>query len=187
MTMQPLSIPGLNAKDLHALVAVAHFGSLVNASAFLQTSQSALSRTVTRIETLVGVRLFVRSTRRIALTPAGREFVAVSERVLNDLQIALGGLRAIATEQRGQVIVSSFPIVVQQSLPALVRTFRERRPHVDVQLRGACNTQVIEDVEGGISDFGITYGDSIPDSLERVELRRESLFVVVPKDHRCRR
>ena len=46
---------------------------------------------VTRIEKLVGVRLFTRSTRRIELTPAGREFVAVSERVLNDLRIALAG------------------------------------------------------------------------------------------------
>ena len=183
MTMQALNIPGLNAKELHALVAVAHFGSLVNASAFLQTSQSALSRTITRIEKLVGVRLFVRSTRRIELTPAGREFVAVSERVLNDLHIALGGLRDIATEQRGQVIVSSFPIVVQQTLPPLVRTFRERRPQVDVHLRGGCNSQIIEDVGGGVADFGITYGDSIPDSLERVDLRRESLHVVLPKDH----
>jgi DNA-binding transcriptional LysR family regulator len=184
MTMQALNVPGLNAKELHALVAVAHFGSLVNASAFLQTSQSALSRTITRIEKLVGVRLFARSTRRIELTPAGREFVAVSERVLNDLQIALGGLRDIANEQRGQVIVSSFPVVVQQTLPTLVRTFRERRPQVDVQLRGGCNSQVIEDVVGGVADFGITYGDSIPDSLERVDLRRESLHVVLPKDHR---
>ena len=182
--MTLLSIPGLNARDLQALVAVAHFGSLVNASAFLQTSQSALSRTITKIEKLVDVRLFVRSTRRIEITPAGREFVAVSERILNDLRITLGGLRDIATEQRGQVIVSSFPIVVQQTLPKLIRTFREQRPQVDVQLRGGCNSQVIEEVVGGIADFGITYGDSIPDSLERVEVRRESLQVVLPKDHR---
>ena len=182
--MQPLSIPGVNARDLHALVAVAHFGSLVRASAFLQTSQSALSRTITRIEKVVDVRLFARSTRRIELTPAGREFLAVSERVLNDLQIALGGLRDIATEQRGQVIVSSFPIVVQQMLPALVRMFRERRPQVDIQLRGGGNSQVLEDVAGGVADFAITYGDSIPDSLERVDLRRESLQVAIPKDHR---
>ena len=182
--MTLLSIPGLNARDLQALVAVAHFGSLVNASAFLQTSQSALSRTITKIEKLVDVRLFVRSTRRIEITPAGREFVAVSERILNDLRITLGGLSDIATEQRGQVIVSSFPTVVQQTLPRLIRTFREQRPQVDVQLRGGCNSQVIEEVVGGVADFGITYGDSIPDSLERVEVRRESLQVVLPKDHR---
>jgi DNA-binding transcriptional LysR family regulator len=177
------TIPGLNVRDLRALVAVAHFGSLVNASAFLQTSQSALSRTITRIEKMVGGRLFTRSTRRVELTSAGREFVAVSERVLNDLQITVGGLRAIATEQRGQVIVSSFPIVVQRTLPLLVRTFRERRPQVDVHLRGGCNSQVIDDVAGGVADFGITYGDSIPDSLERMDGRCESLHVVFPKNH----
>jgi len=83
MTIQPLSVLSLNARELQALVAIAHFGSLIGAAAFLQTSQSAPSRMVTRIEKLVGVRLFNRSTRRIDLTPAGREFVAVSERVLN--------------------------------------------------------------------------------------------------------
>ena len=181
--MQSVTVPGLNVRYLRALVAVAHFGSLVNACAFLQTSQSALSRTITRIEKLVGGKLFVRSTRRVELTAAGREFVAVSERVLNDLQITVGGLREIATEQRGQVIVSSFPIVVQRLLPLLVRTFRERRPQVDVHLRGGCNSQVIEDVGGGVADFGITYGDSIPDSLERMDARRESLHVVLPKNH----
>jgi DNA-binding transcriptional LysR family regulator len=173
----------LNTKDLHALVAIAHFGSLVGASAFLQTSQSALSRTVTRIEKLVGVQLFARSTRRIELTPAGREFVAVCERVLNDLQIALGGLRQVAQEQRGQVIISTFPIVVQQTLPSLVRTFRDRRPQVDVHLRAGCNTGVIEDVVGGLADFGITYGDSLPDSIERIDVRRESLHVILPREH----
>src|SRR5262245_46401801 len=159
MTMQRLSIPPFGAKELHALVAIAHFGSLVGAAAFLQTSQSALSRTVTRIERLVGVRLFVRSTRRIALTPAGREFVEVSERVLNDLQIAVRGLGEVATEQRGQVIVSSLPIVVYQTLPALVRTFRERRPNVAIQLRAGYSSAVMDEVTGGLADFGIISGE----------------------------
>ena len=38
-------------------------------------------------------------------------------------------------------------------------------------------------IAGGVADFGITYGDSIPDSLERVDLRRESLHVLLPKDY----
>lgn len=181
--MQPSNIPGINVRDLHALVAVAHFGSLVSAGAFLQTSQSALSRTITRIEHVVGVRLFARSTRRVEPTAAGLEFVAVSRRVLDDLRITLDGLREIATEQRGRVIVSSFPIVVQRMLPTLVRTFRERRPQVDVHLRGGCNSEVVEDVARGVADFGVTYGDSIPESLERVDVRRESLHVVLPKAH----
>src|SRR6188474_1402104 len=174
MTMQPLSVPSLNARELQALVAIAHFGSLIGAAAFLQTSQSALSRTVTRVEKLVGVRLFTRTTRRIDLTPAGREFVAVSERVLSDLQIALGGLREIAAEQRGQVIVSTLPIVVHHTLPKLVRAFREQRPLVDVQIRGGYSTAVIDDVVSGLADFGVLSGEMVSSTIERINVRRES-------------
>ena len=181
--MQPYNVPGLNARDLQALVAIARFGSLIGAAAFLQTSQSALSRMVTRIEKLVGVRLFARSTRRIELTPAGREFVAVSERVLNDLRIALGGLREVAAEQRGQVIVSSLPIVVHQTLPRLVRTFREQRPLVDVQIRAGYSSAVIDDVVAGLADFGVVSGEMVSSTVERVDLRRESLYVVFPLNH----
>jgi DNA-binding transcriptional LysR family regulator len=183
MTMQPFRVPGLNARELQALVAIAHFGSLIGAAAFLQTSQSALSRTVTRIEKLVGVRLFRRSTRRIELTPAGREFVAVSERVLNDLRIALGGLREVAGEQRGQVIVSALPIVVHHAMPPIVRAFCEQRPLVDLQIRAGYSGAVTEDVVGGLADFGIVAGDVVSSAVERVDLRRESLYVIVPRDH----
>ena len=181
--MQPSIVPGLNARELQALVAIAHSGSLVGAAAYLQTSQSALSRTVTRIEKLVGVRLFSRTTRRIELTPAGREFVAVSERVLNDLRIALGGLREIAAEQRGQVIVSTLPIVVHHTLPKLVRLFREQRPLVDVQIRAGYSTAVIDDVVGGLADFGIVSGEMVASTVERINVRRESIYVLVPRDH----
>jgi DNA-binding transcriptional LysR family regulator len=183
MTMQRLKVPGLNAKELHALVAIAHFGSLVGAAAFLQTSQSALSRTVTRIEKLLGVRLFVRSTRRITVTPAGSEFIAMCERVLNDLQIAVRGLGDVAAEQRGQVIVSTLPIVVLHTLPPLVRAFRERRPKVDVQVRSGYSASVIEDVVSGLADFGIISGEVAPPSVERVDVRKESLYVAFPLGH----
>jgi DNA-binding transcriptional LysR family regulator len=138
---------------------------------------------VTRVEKLVGVRLFTRSTRRIELTPAGREFVAVSERVLNDLRIALGGLREVAAEQRGQVIVSALPIAVHQTLPRLVRTFCEHRPLVDVQIRAGYSSAVIGDVVGGLADFGIVSGDVVSSTVERVNLRRESVYVILPRDH----
>ena len=181
--MQLFSVPGLNARELQAVVAIARFGSLIGAAAFLQTSQSGLSRAVTRIEKLVGVRLFSRSTRRIELTPAGREFVAVSERVLNDLRIALGSLREVSEEQRGQVIVSTLPILVHRTLPRLVRAFCERRPLVDMQIRAGYSSAVFDDVVGGLADFGIISGDMVSSTVERVDLRRESLYVIFQRDH----
>jgi DNA-binding transcriptional LysR family regulator len=84
--MQNLDVPDLRARELRAVVALAKYGSLVSAAAFLKTSQPALTRSIKRIEKILGVSLFARSTRQVEITAEGREFAAVAERVLKDLQ-----------------------------------------------------------------------------------------------------
>ena len=177
------SIPALNTKDLLAVVAIAEHGSLVGACAQLSTSQSALSRTVTRVERIVGVPLFVRSTRSVTTTPAGREFVAVAERMLDDLRLSLWNMDEAAAGRRGQIIVSSFPIFAQQVLPPLIRAFREARPQVQVQLRTGRNPEVLEDVVSGVADFGITFADSLPDTVDAVQVRKDAMYAVLPRAH----
>ena len=155
----------------------------MGASTHLKTSQSALSRTVTRVERVLGVTLFVRSTRRVTITPAGREFVALAERMLNDLQLSLLNMREVAGERRGQIIVSSFPIFAQQTLPPLIRRFRESRPQVELQLRTGRNPEGLDDVCNGIADFGITFADALPDTLDAVRVRKDRLYAAVPNGH----
>jgi DNA-binding transcriptional LysR family regulator len=183
MHTRPNRIPPLNARDLQVLVAIAHHGHLVAASAWLKLSPTALSRTVTRVEKLVGVKLFVRSTRRVEITPAGREFVGIAERMLNDVQFVLSNMRELATEQRGQVIISTFPIFAQETLPPIIRLFRETRPQIEIQLRTGRHPEVLGDVRSGLADFGITYGRSSPETVEQTDLRREPICVILPRDH----
>ena len=96
--MPPANVPDLTARQLHAVLAVAEYNSFIAAAAFLKTSQPALTRTIMRVEDVVGVRLFDRSTRRVAITAAGREFVAVAERMLNDLRIS-GRARSVRSNE----------------------------------------------------------------------------------------
>ena len=81
--MRPANVPDLTARQLHAVLAVAEYNSFIAAAAFLKTSQPALTRTIMRVEDVLGVRLFDRSTRRVAITAAGKEFVAVAERMID--------------------------------------------------------------------------------------------------------
>src|ERR1044071_7462751 len=85
--MHPANVPDLRARELLTVVTLAEYGSFVAAASHLKTSQPALTRTVKRVERVLGVTLFARNTRRVEITPAGREFVAVAERMLNDLKI----------------------------------------------------------------------------------------------------
>ena len=63
-------IPDLRTKELLTIIALSRYGSFVAAAAHLKTSQPALTRTVKRVERVLGVLLFARNTRRVEITPA---------------------------------------------------------------------------------------------------------------------
>jgi DNA-binding transcriptional LysR family regulator len=181
--MPPAVIPDLTARQLQAVLAVADYGSFIAAAAHLQTSQPALTRIIKRIEQLLGVALFERSTRRVHITAAGREFVAVAERMLNDLRITVHSMREIADEQRGQVIVSSIMSVANATLPRIAGLYRKDRPGIEIHVREGVHGTVLEDVRSGIADFGITYVEDLPDGIDTVALGSEAFKVVLPKSH----
>lgn len=181
-SMRP-TVPDLTARQLHAVLAVAEYNSFIAAAAFLKTSQPALTRTIKRVEDVLGVRLFDRSTRRVAITAAGKEFVAVAERMLNDLRISISSMREIAEQQRGQIIISSIMSVANGLLPAIVAKYRSSRPGVEVLLREGVHGTVLEDIRSGAADIGATYVDDLPDFIEAKPVSREVFDIVLPRAH----
>lgn len=181
--MQPTNIPDLSARQLHAVLAVAEYNSFIAAAAFLKTSQPALTRTIKRVEDVLGVRLFDRSTRRVAITTAGREFVALAERMLNDLRISIGSMRQISEQQRGQIIISSIMSVANGLLPAIVAKYRASRPGIEIILREGVHGTVLEDIRSGTADLGATYVDDVPDFVEAKRVSREVFEVILPRSH----
>jgi DNA-binding transcriptional LysR family regulator len=181
--MQPTKVLDLSARQLHAVLAVAEYNSFIAAAAFLKTSQPALTRSIKRVEDVLGVRLFDRSTRRVTITAAGKEFVAVAERVLNDLRISIGSMRQISEQQRGQIIISSIMSVANGLLPTIVARYRTSRPGIEVILREGVHGTVLEDIRSGTADLGATYVDDVPDFVEAKRVSREVFDVILPRSH----
>src|SRR5215471_13900499 len=177
------NVPDLTARQLHAVLAVAEYNSFIAAAAFLKTSQPALTRTIRHVEDVLGVRLFDRTTRRVAITAAGKEFVAVAERMLNDLRISVGSMREIGAEQRGRIIVSSIMSVANALFPAIVAKYRASRPGIEIVLREGVHGTVLEDVRSGAADLGVTYVDDVPDFVEAKRVSREVFEVILPRNH----
>src|SRR5579872_7283361 len=88
-------------RHLRAFVAVARLSSFTKASEQLLITQPALSRTVQQLEAALQVALLDRTSRRVGLTAAGREFLGHAERVLADLDIALASVRGQVTVRLG--------------------------------------------------------------------------------------
>lgn len=184
MVMDLSTIPDLGSRQLLAVLAIADYGSFIAAAAFLKTSQPALTRTIKRIEDVLGVSLFERTTRRVQLTAAGREFVAVAERVLNDLRISVRSMRELADQQRGQVIVAAIESVATGLLPRIIAEYHIARPAIELHVREGVHGAVLEDIRSGVADLGIAFVDELPDTIAMVPLGREVFHAVMPRQHR---
>ena len=145
--------------------------------------QRVVGRTIKRVERVLGVTLFARNTRRVEITAAGREFVAVAERMLNDLKHTVRNLSEVTNEQRGRVTIATYSSFAINPLVFLVRRYRETRPLIEIRIREGRQSEIVEDVRNGAADFGIGYVNSLPELMESIPLRKEPMLVLVPNSH----
>lgn len=72
----------LELDQVRHVLAVVKYRTFLEASFQLNRSQSSLSKSIRRLEEELGISIFERTTRRVELTPAGRDFVAYAEQMM---------------------------------------------------------------------------------------------------------
>ena len=177
----------LSTRHLRALVAVAEYRNFAAAATDLGISQPTLTRTVRKAEDMLGVTLFTRTTRRVALTAAGREFMPMAERLLSDLGLGIRNIRELADVERGQVVIASLMTIAHGILPTVIRQFAEQYPSVAVELREGVQTRVLEEVRGGSADFGLGDSADVGGHLELEALGKHGFRIALPNGHRLLR
>ncbi|VVM08469.1 Hydrogen peroxide-inducible genes activator [Methylacidimicrobium cyclopophantes] len=120
--------PTIDLRQLQAFLAVAESGSFTRASRKLHRSQPAVSRTVAALEEELGVGLFERFGKRIALTQAGQILVSRSRRLLAETASLREELRASEQSGAGSLRLAADPSACQHLLPAILREFKESFP-----------------------------------------------------------
>src|SRR3954449_2050820 len=141
---------GMEIRWLEAFLAVAeelHFG---RAAARLRMAQSPLSQTIRRLERELEVTLFDRSTRSVALTPAGAALLPHAHRVFEELELGRQATRAASGVFYGTVRIGFSGALNHHTLPPLTRAVRQRYPDVTLTLVARVMTRDgVEQVERG--------------------------------------
>ncbi|WP_417599608.1 LysR family transcriptional regulator [Pararhodobacter oceanensis] len=184
--MNYTDVPDLSTRQIQAVLAVAEYRSFIAASAHLRMSQPALSRIVQRVEDVLGIAMFERSTRSVEITQAGHEFIAMSERILNDLKLSSRSLRDLIDEKRGQVILSTIMSIANSRLPGIIANYRASRPAIEIFVREGVHGQALEEVRGGSVDFGLSYIDDLPSGVSGEHLGEEEFYLAMPEGHPLR-
>lgn len=169
-------IPSERLKGIEAFVCTADAGSFTAAGARLNLTNSAVSKSVARLEARLGSRLFERTTRRLTLTHVGAAFYETCVRVLQDLADAEAVLAAHRSEIVGRLKVD-VPIAFgrMQAMPLLL-AFAERHPNLRPSI--TFTDRRIDIVEEAV-DVAIRIGASEPwpDNLGHRYLGSERVII----------
>jgi DNA-binding transcriptional LysR family regulator len=169
--------------DLQAFRAVVELGSFRKAAESVNISQPALSRRIDKLEEALGVRLFERTTRSVALTTVGRVFAQSAEQLLDDLDVALLGIRDVSSSRLGHVTIACVPSVAYYFLPSVIASYRRRFPRIRVKLLDASANEVLGAVISGEADFGVSFIGSQEPEVEFKVLLQDRFVAACRRDH----
>jgi len=173
----------LNLRDIRAFIAVAQTGSFTQAAARLHLSQPALTVQIRRLEETLGLRLFDRNSRNVALTPTGRDLLPLLQKSLHDMEHVLIDARALGDGASGTVRIACLPTFAASSLPELVQDLKKTVPRVSFEVRDVVASMVNALVRNEEADIGLTGGALDDSNLEVLHAGIDRLVVVCPKRH----
>lgn len=161
---------------LQAVVAVASHTNFRSAAAELGLSASAVSHAVSAMEERMGVRLFNRTTRSVALSEAGRDLVSRIAPALREIESAVDTASAMSPRPRGTLRINTSEAAAHQLLVAYVPEFLKRYPDMQVDL--VTEGKLVDIVAGGF-DAGVRLADSVPQDMVAALFGPQQGFVVV--------
>jgi DNA-binding transcriptional LysR family regulator len=162
--------------DLAAFLAVAEETSFTRAAARLGTSQSALSHTIRRLETRLGLRLLTRTTRSVATTQAGERLIETLRPALADIDGRLAALTALREKAAGTIRITTGEQAAERILlPALTRLL-PHYPDIKVELSIDYG---LTDIVAERFDAGVRLGEQVAKDMIAVPISPDLRMAVV--------
>src|SRR5215212_2858614 len=176
----------MTLQQLTYFLSAAQHGSFSAAAQSLFMAQPSLSEQIRRLEAELGVTLFARSGRGLALTEAGRLFLPHAERTVAAAQEAAESVREVRDITGGTVAFGTFGSAHHYLLAGLLQDFRTQYPNVRVRAIGQNSAEVADAVRDGQLEAGLV---ALPIDDRGLDVRpamREELLYVSAEPERLR-
>jgi DNA-binding transcriptional LysR family regulator len=168
---------------VQAFISIANMGTFQRAAASLNLSQTALSHRLRKFEEDLGFQLLTRTTRKVALTPAGQFFAPKARRFMADAESALGELRAVGTRKQDVVAAGCLPTVAATVLPPILQEFATKHTSITIRIVDRIAPDLIELVRLGDVEVALTFASATVPELEFKPLIKQQFVALCPSDH----
>ena len=173
----------MELRQLEYFVAVAEECHFTRAAKRVHVAQSGLSASIRSLEVELGAPLFVRSTRQVELTEAGRALLVEARRALGSVDAARDAVAAVQGLLRGSLSVGSLQCLHVVHLPAVLAAFHDSHPGVEIRLRQGGTADLVDEVRAGRIDVAFVTRSPDRDVLMST-LASEPLVLACAPDHR---
>ena len=164
----------MQLQQMRHVVAVIEQRSLAAAAKTLGISQPALSKSLRRLETYLGVKLFERTPRGMLGTEFGREFAQHARAIaleVNETERAVGAIR---DGREGRIAIGSAPSVIASVLPVATARLIKSRNALKITVVGGLHDRLFEWLRAGEIDVVIS---NLVDQPDNSDLVQETLFI----------
>ena len=175
----------LTLAQLRVFVAVADGGSLRAAARRLGIAQSGVTQQLRKLESSVGGSLFERGHRGARLTATGERLRIRADVILGECARTEDEMRQLRGELTGEVSLGVAAEAMMRLFPALLASFRERCPRIDVHLTSATSRVLTAWVREGRLDFALalTSKDADIHDLDATVLFDSPVAVIARRGH----
>jgi len=170
-------------RQVDAFQTVVSTGTVTEAAVVLGISQPAVSRLISDLETEIGFQLFRRSGRVLAPTDEARLLVQEVRQAVSGMEYIKESAVAIARFGHARLNIVTTPAFSSQLAPDLINQFCEVRPEVMVRMDIEANDDSTEWMVSQNYDFGIIASEPANQSFDRLEIRNDGVFCVLPNKH----
>jgi DNA-binding transcriptional LysR family regulator len=171
-------------RQLEYFVAVAEERHFTRAAQRVRVAQSGLSASIRSLEKELGAPLFVRSTRRVDLTDAGRALLAEARHALSTVDAAREAVAAVQGLLRGTLAIGTLQCLGGLDLIGLLVAFRTAHPGVEIQLRQGGSPELVDRVRSG--DLDVAFVSEPPGGTPGIvyrTLQRQPMMLACAADH----
>lgn len=174
----------MDIRKLEYFEAVSRLGNFTKAAEELHVAQPSISNAIKSLEDELGVKLFARDKRNVALTYEGRIFRPKVVQILELVDNTTKEMIAMSKERNNIINIGIPPVVGGTILPKIFGDFQEKYPEIKIQILELGSNGIIKAIEDNEIDLGFyVLPKKKDDKLETIEVLKGDIKVVLSKNH----
>ena len=172
----------MELRHFKMIKAVAEVKNLTKAAENLYLSQSALSHQLKEIETFFDTQIFIRHSKQMLLTEAGKTILAAGETILKELELVKQRIKILNDEESGEIRVTTECYTSYHWLSKFMKDFKSDYPEVVVRINADATFKTVTSLLNNEIDIGILE-ENTNSKLQYYPLFNDEFYALVSEDH----